>query len=420
MAKQYTARVWKNSKTGNTPINADALNHIESGIDNTDTRISTIETEVEELKQNAGSGSNGMTDEERAQLEQNTSDIETNTSDIASLKETEANLESEINSLSSEKAEQIDSAVAEYLTANLVSGGMTATAKKVLIYLLKNAVFTADMTTWIDNLEKSLATSDSGTDDDVVIPPTTLDAWLYHFDSSIRAEGEKDFGFVKGGNFDKYQDYPDGTFGKAVNLNASTTNSSWNTGYIYNDTVENPPKFDGDFTIAFWAKNNYNATRAHYLCTTSSNAWGYNKGNIAATLVDADNWTLNNNSGRYVYEGYSISWNTSLSVCWESADETTALMVSLTPVNGWNQEWHHYAITRKDSTIRIFVDGKAIATAEYADELYSSNRMFIRSYLNNSGVITGGYGFCMDELLIDDKTCRYTADFEVPTVPYTV
>ena len=55
--------------------------------------------------------------------------------------------------------EQIDSAVTSYLNANPISGGMTTTAKNLLITILRNAMYTTNQSANITALESALASS---------------------------------------------------------------------------------------------------------------------------------------------------------------------------------------------------------------------------------------------------------------------
>ncbi|MCI5952545.1 MAG: hypothetical protein MRZ63_09565 [Anaerostipes sp.] len=58
--------------------------------------------------------------------------------------------------------EQIDSAVASYLNANPVTGGLTTTAKNLLITILRNAMYTTNQSANITALESALASGSEG------------------------------------------------------------------------------------------------------------------------------------------------------------------------------------------------------------------------------------------------------------------
>lgn len=60
--------------------------------------------------------------------------------------------------------EQVDTAVSAYLAQNPVSGGMSATAKALLISILRNAMYTTNQSASITALEAALAVS-GGNDD---------------------------------------------------------------------------------------------------------------------------------------------------------------------------------------------------------------------------------------------------------------
>lgn len=59
---------------------------------------------------------------------------------------------------------QIDNAVTKYLTNNPVSGGMTTTAKNLLITILQNAVYTTNQSANINTLINAISTSEGGGD----------------------------------------------------------------------------------------------------------------------------------------------------------------------------------------------------------------------------------------------------------------
>lgn len=277
-----------------------------------------------------------------------------------------------------------------------------------------------DVTETVWNAETGEITISSVTGD-ILITATAVESaasvtsWLYHFDGNLYAAGEKDFGLTLNPlNNYTTATYEDGKFGKAFDGYANNYG-----GGLYAQDLTEYPVLDGDFTIAFWAKNGRKLNNSYVLSTTSSNAWPYNKTNIPATLVDTDNWTIGENTGRSATEGLSICFNTAnIAIAMVSADDTCGFAVNFTPTAGMDVDvWHHYALTRKGETIMFFFDGKMVCTWAYSGELYSVKRIFINCYLNTSAVIINSYN-SIDELLIDDESCRYDADFTVPTAPY--
>ena len=67
------------------------------------------------------------------------------------------NLSDEIVNIGTPTDEQIDSAVTKYLAQNPVSGGLTNTAKNLLITILRNAVYTNDQSQNITSLESAIS-----------------------------------------------------------------------------------------------------------------------------------------------------------------------------------------------------------------------------------------------------------------------
>lgn len=71
-------------------------------------------------------------------------------------------IENQIVNIGSPTQEQIDSAVTSYLTENPVTGGITTTAKNLLITILRNAMYTTNQSANITALENALASSEGG------------------------------------------------------------------------------------------------------------------------------------------------------------------------------------------------------------------------------------------------------------------
>ena len=68
----------------------------------------------------------------------------------------------QMENIGSPTQEQIDSAVTSYLTENPVTGGLTTTAKNLLITILRNAMYTTNQSANITALENALASSEGG------------------------------------------------------------------------------------------------------------------------------------------------------------------------------------------------------------------------------------------------------------------
>ena len=146
--------------------------------------------------------------------------------------------------------------------------------------------------------------------------------------------------------------------------------------------------YPGDFTIEGW--------------------WWFNVNNIgyqpligAASTGDATAWTLileTNNTFAF-YGSTTNSWN-------------TVLTTSQVPLTG---AWHHVAVSRSGSSVRMFYNGTQIGTT-----VTSSNAI-----ASGTSVRIGGYQFFpggarsfggnIDELRITKGVARYTANFTPPS-----
>lgn len=145
----------------------------------------------------------------------------------------------------------------------------------------------------------------------------------------------------------------------------------------------------GDFTIElFYYHDGGNQTFAGLV----------GKGAVSSTASDA--WTLEFGGPGLIF----VPW----------ASSSTTVQCSLPS----NNAWHHVAVTRSGSTLRLFVDGVQ----------ESSNTVSFTIATNNSGpLVIGGGAFAptlrsfsgyIDELRITKGVARYTANFTAPTAPF--
>jgi hypothetical protein len=145
----------------------------------------------------------------------------------------------------------------------------------------------------------------------------------------------------------------------------------------------------GDFTIELWYYHDGgNQTFAGLV----------GKGPVGSTPSDA--WTLE-------FGGSGIIF-----VPWAASTET------VTTTEPSQNAWHHVAVTRSGSTLRLFVDGVQSA----------SNTVSFTVGTNNSGpLVIGGGAFApstrsfsgyIDDLRITKGVARYTAGFTPPTAAF--
>lgn len=91
---------------------------------------------------------------------------------------------------------------------------------------------------------------------------------------------------------------------------------------------------------------------------------------------------------------------------------TKSFVGSLISSNAWN----HIAVTRNGSSMRVFLNGVQYgSTATSSEDIQGSSAMIIGG-LENGAISVNGY---MDELRILKGTAAWTANFTVPSAPYT-
>ena len=78
--------------------------------------------------------------------------------------------------------------------------------------------------------------------------------------------------------------------------------------------------------------------------------------------------------------------------------------------------WHHFAITRADTTYRAFVDGALVV--EQADVSLALGGSIARITGSGPNSDNGDFNGYIDELRVVKGTAVWTADFTPPTAPY--
>jgi len=180
---------------------------------------------------------------------------------------------------------------------------------------------------------------------------------------------------------------------KALTLNgdvkSSTTQTKYLTSSMYfdgtGDYIEIPhsPVFDlpGDFTIEFWA----------YFNALSSNPVLIDKYDASAS-----GWQI-----YYRNTGSSITFYTN-----------TVVLQDPSSSNITTNQWHHIAVSRTGSTIKLFVDGIEVDSATYTTSFTTTvNTQLGRQRVNNSNYINA----YLSDVRITKGLGRYTANFTPPT-----
>ncbi len=252
--------------------------------------------------------------------------------------------------------------------------------------------------------------------------------FLYHFNDPIASSGNTDMGMTA-----TTTNYVTGYFDKAYNV-ASADNILYATGI----GSDNLPVLDGDFTIACWFKAGTNAVctvyrMAEYQSTsTTTNLLNTN----TPTFHNGYNWQASatrTGTQQRKYVGYSLSLTkpsgaTGLvpffTIYRNNEGQTERCTVDPYNANyiiNYN-EWHHYALTRKNGTVMFFIDGRKAVSFDWDVDLYVPNVANIGAAWSDATTPSAQSGASpiLDELYIHDSACLYDSDFTPPSEPYSV
>lgn len=79
-----------------------------------------------------------------------------------------------------------------------------------------------------------------------------------------------------------------------------------------------------------------------------------------------------------------------------------------------NSGWHHVALARSGSTVTLYYDGVAKATATRSGTVGNSNGFYCGKNSSSGDLFLGN----LDEIRITNGVARYTANFTVPSAPF--
>ena len=162
------------------------------------------------------------------------------------------------------------------------------------------------------------------------------------------------------------------------------------------DWIDTPDSADfdvgsGDFTIDFWVRKNADGARQIILGQLESDGTG-------ALLIEfqAD--------------------NTVRGIFTKNDDTTFYLPVSAGTITV-DSTWHHIALVRDTTTLRLFLDGTADGTAAVGtDTLFNSPSKYA---IGRGGEFAGLYlNGWIDEVRFSKGVARWTSNFTPPTAPY--
>jgi hypothetical protein len=166
------------------------------------------------------------------------------------------------------------------------------------------------------------------------------------------------------------------------------------SGDYLNSAASAGLSFNGDFTIECWVK-----TSTISLDPYGRRIWSFGSSG-AATQIDL-----------VFYNGSAITSNVCLSV----GGAGTPIIGTIAVADG---NWHHVAVTRSGSSIKLFVDGVQSGSTYTSSANFSAgatNGMFISSLGGVGGYLVGN----ISSLRVVKGTAVYTSAFTPPTTPLT-
>jgi hypothetical protein len=133
---------------------------------------------------------------------------------------------------------------------------------------------------------------------------------------------------------------------------------------------------------------------------------------------------ISNTNGKIVIDSRPTSTNGSY---WTTGPINTGVMKFTTMSTGGNSvqdtvarpnQWVHYATTRSGTTLRLFANGKLVATTTDSSNISSSSPTVGKNAFSSFATDTWWSGYISD-IRIVKGTAVYTSDFTPPTAPLT-
>lgn len=145
----------------------------------------------------------------------------------------------------------------------------------------------------------------------------------------------------------------------------------------------------GEFCIEMWVRS---SSTSSFQCVASSNTW------TTATGGDWALYTRHNSVQRVVFTYVNSS--------------SSFIDINSSTINVHDGAWHHVAVTRSGTTVRLFVDGAQLGSATYSGQLGRSDKaLTLGAHVGDSRSFTGN----LDDIRITKGVARYSAAFTAPT-----
>lgn len=254
----------------------------------------------------------------------------------------------------------------------------------------------------------------------------TVNGWLYHFEQSILSSGAKDFGFSGPSNFDAGYNGSGYSYCHLVTVDGDT---STDQGSIKSTSLTDTPNLDDDFTIAGWCKCGLASTFSFAVINnvrynTSASETGVTNA-ISSVQGLASGWTFSAGSAMSArYKSVRLqSLSGNMAVDLFAKDGTNRASVRLTPPSSFDiKAWHHYAVTRKDGLVRVFVDGQIICYYSYSKPVFFNTQVttaasFTTNASTPSNLVAYAHSMCVDDLFVAEY-CKWEAAFNASAIAY--
>jgi hypothetical protein len=169
--------------------------------------------------------------------------------------------------------------------------------------------------------------------------------------------------------------------------------------YLHSDTQDDAitwavtPDFNNDFTLEFW----------FYLPTSEDQT--------SDTTGTASPWLLQieNSGDTDAYLAKYDAGDNSVQFVMDVGESN----ITLDGGTFSRETWHHYAVSRDDTTLRLFLDGEVVDTLVLTTQTFDAVTSF-----GVGNHVTDKLKYYMDQLRVSDS-CRYTTTFTPQTNPFT-
>ena len=252
----------------------------------------------------------------------------------------------------------------------------------------------------------------------VTVSQSAVNGWLYHFDQSLASSGTKDFGFTGTANYSTGFDGEGYSYHHVV---ATEGDSSTEVPAIVASGYT-PPDLSGDFTISYWFKNQTankgQGISAFRMTSTTGNYAGVS--GSAANI--ASGWTVAKATINKTIFGLRMFWTgDKYQIRLVYSNNSKGSGFNVTPPSSFDSTlWHHYALTRKEGTIRFFVDGQVIFTLAESNTLAWVDQLSIAGYFDTVDSLhlgTNSFNMWYDDFYVAES-CKWDSTFDPASITY--